>query len=68
MTSDQTALTVDLNRYADQLKQQRNDALDINAQLRAVVEDLVAERDQLKAENARLSGSAQVVPVTADAG
>lgn len=51
--TEQTALTVDLSRYADQLKQQRNDALDANAQLRAVVEDLVAERDQLKAQLAQ---------------
>lgn len=51
--SEQPALTVDLGRYAEQVKRQRNAALDEAAQLRAVVEDLVAERDQLKAQLAQ---------------
>ncbi|WP_424533620.1 hypothetical protein ACOZ38_25125 [Sphaerisporangium viridialbum] len=55
MTDAQQPMTADLHRYANQVARQRNDALDEAAKLRAVVEELVAERDELKGQVAQLT-------------
>lgn len=59
-------ISVDLEAVLAQVSRQRNAALDEAAQLRAAIESLIAERDELRAEVARLSGQAALVPGRAE--
>lgn len=49
-------VSIDLQGYADQVARQRNAAMDENAQLRVLVDQVMAERDDLTAEVERLRG------------
>ncbi|NUW45535.1 hypothetical protein [Nonomuraea rhodomycinica] len=51
---DETQLSVATDAVLKVTAGQRNAALDENAQLRALVQQLVDERDELAAENKRL--------------
>lgn len=56
-------LSVPIEAVLKNVTDQRNNALDENAGLRAVLDQVVAERDQLAAEVERLRGQDSVEPV-----